>query len=100
LKKPLTKKGWWSGSRCSPEFKPSTIKKKKKKSYMPVIQFLKWSLTILSRVAWMLWPFLLSLPSCCEYYLVPPHLALQKKLVLKRTDLPKTRGGMVFTYRW
>jgi hypothetical protein len=22
LKKPFTKKGWWSGSRCRPEFKP------------------------------------------------------------------------------
>jgi hypothetical protein len=26
-KKTITKKGWWSGSRLGPEFKPSTTKK-------------------------------------------------------------------------
>jgi hypothetical protein len=26
-----TKKGWWSGSRCRPEFKPQYHKKKKKR---------------------------------------------------------------------
>jgi hypothetical protein len=30
-KKPFTKKGWWSGSRLNPEFKPSITKKKKKR---------------------------------------------------------------------
>jgi hypothetical protein len=30
LEKPITKKGWWSGSRCSPEFKPQYCQKKKK----------------------------------------------------------------------
>jgi hypothetical protein len=31
LKKPITKKGWWSGSKCSPEFKPQYLPKKKKR---------------------------------------------------------------------
>jgi hypothetical protein len=31
LEKPITKKGWWSGSRCSPEFKPQYCKKKEMK---------------------------------------------------------------------
>jgi hypothetical protein len=31
LKKPFTKKGWWSGSRCSRSSSPSAEKKKKKK---------------------------------------------------------------------
>jgi hypothetical protein len=30
LKKPITKKGWWGGSRCRSEFKPQYQKKKKK----------------------------------------------------------------------
>jgi hypothetical protein len=29
--RPFRKKGWWSGSRCGPEFKPQYLKKKKKK---------------------------------------------------------------------
>jgi hypothetical protein len=32
LKKPITNKGWWSGSRCSPEFKPQCHHQKKKKN--------------------------------------------------------------------
>jgi hypothetical protein len=32
-KKPITKKGWWSGSRCRPEFKPQYCKKKKKDNF-------------------------------------------------------------------
>jgi hypothetical protein len=28
--RPFRKKGWWSGSRCGPEFKPQYLKKKKK----------------------------------------------------------------------
>jgi hypothetical protein len=31
LKKPITKKGWWSGSKCNPEFKPQYHKKKKER---------------------------------------------------------------------
>jgi hypothetical protein len=31
LKKIHQKKGWWSGSRCKPVFKPQYCKKKKKK---------------------------------------------------------------------
>jgi hypothetical protein len=30
LKKPITKKGWWNGSRIGPEFKPQYCQKKKK----------------------------------------------------------------------
>jgi hypothetical protein len=29
---PITKMGWWSDSRCRPEFKPQHCKKKKKKT--------------------------------------------------------------------
>jgi hypothetical protein len=30
-KRPITKMGWWSGSRCRLSANPSTVKKKKKK---------------------------------------------------------------------
>jgi hypothetical protein len=42
LKKPITKKGWWSGSRCGLNSNPSPHQKKKKereKEIKTVLQF-------------------------------------------------------------
>jgi hypothetical protein len=48
LKKPFAKKGWWSGSRCSPEFKTHYCKKKKKFEKLKARQIEAGSVTVSS----------------------------------------------------